>query len=139
MKTYHDYIIIKIAAVFRQCFYDHAIKTCGIIHKKQQIPTSWRIFAPLPLVFYVLRKILPIYIKYLRIFYLVFECLIPVDWPFCPVVSRSHQIRSAQWPWVDIQSGIAFLVLYNCVFTRNLCKIYSMNENWNNVSENGGA
>ena len=61
MKTYHDYIIIKIAAVFRHCFYDHAIKTCGIIHKKQQIPTWTRIFAPLLLVFYVLRKILPIY------------------------------------------------------------------------------
>ena len=44
MKTYHDYIIIKIAAVFRQCFYDHAIKTCGIIHKKQQICTNLKDF-----------------------------------------------------------------------------------------------
>ena len=47
MKTYHDYIIIKIAAVFRQCFYDHAIKTCGIIHKKQQICTNLKHCNPL--------------------------------------------------------------------------------------------
>ena len=57
MKTYHDYIIIKIAAVFRQCFYDHAIKTCGIIHKKQQIHTKGQIISECPYEIIVYPKI----------------------------------------------------------------------------------
>ena len=135
MKTYHDYIIIKIAAVFRQCFYDHAIKTCGIIHKKQQIPNTWRIFSPLPLVFYVLRKILPIY-KVLT--YLLLSFRVPYSGGLT-LLSSSFSFSSNPFRtmgWHSIWNSI--LLLYTGDFTRNLYKVHD-NENLNNVSENWGA
>ena len=136
MKTYHDYIIIKIAAVFRQCFYDHAIKTCGIIHKKQQIPTTWRIFAPLPLVFYVLRKILPIY-KVLT--YLLLSFRVPYSGGLT-LLSSSFSFSSNPFRTMDWHSiWNSILLLYTCDFTRNLCKVHTKNENLNNDFENGGA